>query len=123
MISHLSIGVSDLGQAAEFYDAVLAALGYMRLYTGPRSLGYGRPDGREPFALKQRRASDIGVDAGFHLAFVAQSREAVRAFHAEALARGAQDDGAPGLRPHYGPSYYAAFVIDRDGHRLEAVCQ
>lgn len=123
MICHLSIGVSDLGQAVVFYDAILAALGFVRLYTGPKSVGYGTPDGREPFALKQRSASDIGVDAGFHLAFVAPTPEAVRAFHAEALAHGAQDDGAPGLRPHYGPSYYAAFVIDLDGHRLEAVCQ
>jgi catechol 2,3-dioxygenase-like lactoylglutathione lyase family enzyme len=123
MISHLSIGVSDLERATEFYDAVLAALGYGRVYTGPRSVGYGTPDGREPFALKQRASADIGVDAGFHLAFVAESREAVRAFHAQALARGALDDGAPGLRPHYGPSYYAAFVVDPDGHRLEAVFQ
>lgn len=123
MISHLSIGVSDLARTTEFYDAVLAALGYARIYTGSQSVGYGTPDGREPFALKQRIASDIGVDAGFHLAFIAQTPEAVRAFHAEALARGAQDDGAPGPRPQFGPSYYAAFVIDLDGHRLEAVCQ
>lgn len=123
MISHLSIGVSDLGQAVEFYDAVLAVLGYRRLYTGSRSIGYGTPDGREPFALKQRSASDIGVDAGFHLAFVAPTPEAVRAFHAAALARGAQDDGAPGPRSRYGSSYYAAFVIDLDGHKLEVVYQ
>jgi catechol 2,3-dioxygenase-like lactoylglutathione lyase family enzyme len=123
MISHLSIGVSDLARATSFYDAVLCALGYHRVFTGPASVGYGTPDGREPFALKARPASDIGIDQGFHLAFEAQSRDAVDAFHAAALAQGGRDDGAPGLRPHYGPTYFAAFVIDPDGRRLEAVHQ
>jgi catechol 2,3-dioxygenase-like lactoylglutathione lyase family enzyme len=123
MISHLSVGVSDLPVSTAFYDAVLTALGYDRVYTGPQSVGYGMPDGREPFALKLRPRSDLRIDRGFHLAFVAESREAVVAFHAEAIAHGGMDDGKPGLRPHYGSNYYAAFVIDPDGHRLEAVCK
>jgi catechol 2,3-dioxygenase-like lactoylglutathione lyase family enzyme len=117
------VGVSDLARAISFYDAVLAALGYVRVYTGPRSVGYGMPDGREPFALKARQKSEIGVDQGFHLAFVAESREAVDAFHSAAIAEGGIDDGLPGLRPEFGTSYYAAFVVDPDGHRLEAVYQ
>jgi len=123
MISHLSVGVSDLTRAIAFYDAVLAALGYVRVYTGPRSVGYGTPNGREPFALKARQKSEIGIDHGFHLAFVAESRDAVEAFHAAAIPEGGADDGAPGLRPDFGPSYCATFVVDPDGHRLEAVYQ
>lgn len=123
MISHLSLGVSDLPRAIKFYDVILAALGYVRVYTGSQSVGYGMPDGREPFALKARSASEIGIDHGFHLAFTAPNCEAVDAFYVAAIRQGGVTDGAPGLRPDYGPNYYAAFVVDPDGHRLEAVCQ
>ena len=119
MISHLSLGVSNLAQSAALYDAALGALGYVRVFSGAESVGYGPATGEEGLALKERPASSIGVDAGFHLAFVAPDRAAVDAFHAAALAHGATDDGSPGPRPDYGDDYYAAFVIDLDGHRLE----
>ena len=122
MISHISVGVSDLPRAIMFYDAALAALGYVRVFMGTRSAGYGTPDGKESFALKLCPQSDIGTDCGFHLAFAAQNNEAVAAFYAAAIAHGGIDDGIPGPRPQYGPNYYAAFVMDPDGHRLEAVC-
>ena len=123
MISHLSLGVADLARAATFYDAVMAALGYARVYTGPVSVGYGPPGGEDKLALKLQAAPIAPLGPGYHLAFTATSREAVDRFHATALRLGGTDDGAPGLRPHYGPSYYAAFVLDPDGHKLEAVCQ
>jgi catechol 2,3-dioxygenase-like lactoylglutathione lyase family enzyme len=122
MISHVSVGVTDLQRALVFYDAALSALGYRRLYTGPISAGWGTPDGLEPFAVKlQGRPPAPGP--GFHVAFAAPDRESVHAFHAAALANGAEDDGAPGPRPQYGETYYAAFVSDPDGNRLEAVHQ
>jgi catechol 2,3-dioxygenase-like lactoylglutathione lyase family enzyme len=122
MISHVSVGVTDLQRALRFYDAVLQALGYRRVYTGPISAGWGTPDGTEQFAVKlQGRAPAPGP--GFHVAFAAPDRAAVHAFHAAALANGAEDDGPPGPRPHYGETYYAAFVADPDGTRLEAVHQ
>lgn len=123
MISHLSIGVSDLGRATIFYDAVLAPLGYVRLFSGPRSVGYGPPAGPEELGLKARPPGEIGIDTGFHLALAATNHEAVCLFHVTALSNGGSDDGHPALRLEYGPTYYAAFVRDLDGHRLEAVCE
>ncbi len=123
MISHISVGVSDLHRAALFYDAILTGLGYVRIFSGPTSVGYGPPDGPEGFALQQRAANAIGVDQGFHLAFIASDHAAVDRFHDQAVALGGADDGAPGLRPAYGPSYYAAFIVDHDGHKLEVVCE
>jgi catechol 2,3-dioxygenase-like lactoylglutathione lyase family enzyme len=110
----------DLERSAAFYDAALAALGYRRVLDAPGFAGYGAEDGRDKLALKQSTQSRP-AGPGFHLALAAPSREAVDAFHAAALRHGATDNGLPGLRPHYGPRYYAAFIIDPDGHRLEAV--
>lgn len=127
MLHHLSLGVADIDRAATFYDAVLAPLGYVRVWQDLRpgeagqAVGYGPPGGGDKLALKHRPEGVGPPGAGFHLAFAAPSRAAVAHFHAAALACGGQDDGAPGLREHYGPDYYAAFVIDPDGHRLEAV--
>jgi catechol 2,3-dioxygenase-like lactoylglutathione lyase family enzyme len=122
MLSHVSVGVTDLGRAIEFYDAVLEALGFQRVFTGAISAGWGTPDGTEPFAVKlQARAPTPGP--GAHLAFAAPSPEAVDRFHAAALEHGAVDDGAPGPRPEFGATYYAAFLFDPDGNRLEAVHQ
>lgn len=122
MLGHLSFGVSDLKRAIAFYDAALAPLGLERVWASNDAAGYG-PAGRgDLLALKQRAAASP-PGPGFHLAFNAPSREAVDAFHSAALGAGATDNGAPGLRPHYAPSYYAAFVIDPEGYPLEAVCQ
>jgi catechol 2,3-dioxygenase-like lactoylglutathione lyase family enzyme len=119
-IDHAKLPVSDLDVARRFYSVALAAIGW-RLTTddAPAVLHFGAGDGGEddePIAL-QRVREPI---AGSHLAFLASSRYQVDAFHAAAVAAGGVDHGAPGERP-YGPSYYAAFVIDPDGHNLEAV--
>lgn len=127
MLHHISFGVSEIRRAVEFYDAVLAALGYERIWSdleeGSPScgVGYGHAGGGDKFALKLRGGERIAPTHGFHLAFTAPSREAVNAFHEAALRHGGKDDGQPGLRPDYGPDYYAAFVIDPDGYRIEAV--
>jgi catechol 2,3-dioxygenase-like lactoylglutathione lyase family enzyme len=122
MLSHLSLGIHDLERSQAFYDAVLGALGYARVWTGARGLGYGSP-GREQLNLFVQEEARVTAGPGFHLAFAAPTPAAVDAFHAAALAHGGHDLGEPGLRPHYGPTYYAAFVLDPDGHKLEAVHQ
>jgi catechol 2,3-dioxygenase-like lactoylglutathione lyase family enzyme len=123
MLSHLSLGVSDLDHSAAFYDAAMAALGYVRVWTSASGVGYGPAGGQDKLALFPRPSGSTGLGEGFHLAFAAATREAVDAFHAETTGLGAADLGPPGLRPHYGESYYAAFVADPDGRKLEAVCQ
>ncbi|MGA8756394.1 MAG: VOC family protein [Stellaceae bacterium] len=123
MLGHLSFGVADLERAVAFYDATLAPLGLTRVWTKFDAAGYGPPGCGDIFALKMRSAAAAPPGPGFHLAFNAPSRAAVDAFHSAALSAGGSDNGAPGLRPHYGPTYYAAFVIDPDGYPLEAVCQ
>lgn len=121
MIDHVSIGVRDVASAKRFYDAVLAPLGYACLSDSPGSLGYGKGS-----VALWIGAADRPVPAdeksGLHFCFAAPSREGVQAFHAAALASGGRDNGGPGLRADYGPDYYAAFVIDPDGYRLEAYC-
>ena len=123
MLSHLSFGVNDLDKATVFYDAVLAPLGIVRLWANPRGVGYGPPGGEDKLALFARPGRVNPPGEGFHLAFAASDREAVDRFHAAAMGQGAKDLGAPGLRAHYGPTYYAAFICDLDGHKLEAVHQ
>ena len=122
-VDHLSLGVADLARAAAFYDAALSALGHVRLAQNARSVCYGPPGytGEAPFAIIAHGAEAHAPGAGFHLAFRAPDRAAVDAFHAAALAHGGTDEGPPGVRLHYDPGYYAAFVRDPDGHRLEAV--
>ena len=121
MLHHISFGVSNLERSAAFYDAALAALGYVRVWTDSTAVGYGLAAGQDLFAVKLKASDAVAPGPGFHLAFTAPSREAIARFHAEALAHGGQDNGAPGLRPAYGTNYFAAFVIDPDGHRIEAV--
>lgn len=120
MLHHISIGVRDLALSGAFYDAALGALGFRRVFEDPTAIGYGLVDGKDLLCLKLRPgASPPGP--GFHLAFSAPSRFAVHAFHDSALRVAGQDNGAPGLRPDYGQNYYAAFLVDPDGHRIEAV--
>jgi len=118
MLDHVTIGVSKLNHAREFYDRALRPLGIMRLYAdGETFSGYGA-DKKAFFWIGARAA----VTTGAHVAFTAPDRAAVDAFHAAALAAGGRDNGAPGLRPHYHHHYYGAFVLDPDGHNIEAVC-
>ena len=127
MLHHVSLGVSDIERAAAFYDAALAPLGYVRVWGDLRpgepdqAVGYGLPGGGDKLAIKFRRKGQRPPGSGFHLAFAAPDRGSIARFHAAALANGGKDNGGPGLRPHYGPHYYAAFVIDPDGHHIEAV--
>jgi catechol 2,3-dioxygenase-like lactoylglutathione lyase family enzyme len=123
LLGHLSFGVENLARSAAFYDAVLEPLGYVRVWNSPKGVGYGSPGGGDKLALFPRPGEVRAPGAGFHLAFDAPSPAAVDAFHAAALRFGGTDAGPPGLRAHYGPSYYAAFVIDPDGYKLEAVHQ
>ena len=120
MLHHVSFGVRDLVLAAAFYDAALGPLGYRRVFEDSSAVGYGIEDGEDLLCLKLRDKV-AAPGAGCHLAFAAPSRDAVDVFHSAALNVGGQSDGAPGLRPHYGPEYYAAFLVDPDGYRIEAV--
>lgn len=122
MFDHVSLGVADLDRAVAFYDAVLAPLGIVRLKRGARGAEYGPPGfvGESPFAVVATGAG-ASPGRGFHVAFGARAREAVDRFHEEALKHGGVDEGPPGIRENYDPGYYAAFVRDPDGHRLEAV--
>lgn len=120
MLHHISLGVRDLALAGAFYDAALNALGYRRVFEDDTAIGYGLRDEEDILCLKLRAAASP-PGPGFHLAFTADSRQAVDQFHVAALAIAGSDNGAPGLRPDYGDYYYAAFLIDPDGHHIEAV--
>jgi len=122
MLHHISLPVADLKRSSELYDVILSTLGYRRVCEAQGFTGYGIEDDNDMFALKETRPA-AAAGPGFHLAFSAPSRAAVDEFHKAALANGATDDGKPGLRAHYGPNYYAAFIVDPDGHRIEAVVE
>lgn len=120
MINHISIGVSDIGKAKAFYDAALKPLGYTCLSESADSLGYGR-DAAALWLLKAKLPAKESRP-GLHVCFDADTRKSVDQFHKAALAAGGRDNGAPGIRADYGANYYAAFVVDPDGYRLESYC-
>ena len=120
MFRPVSFGVRDIAQSGAFYDAALGALGFRRVFQDDSAIGYGLEDGKDLLCLKLR-ANAVPPGPGFHLAFAAATRAAVDAFYHAALQAGGQNHGAPGLRPHYGPHYYAAFLIDPDGNHVEVV--
>jgi catechol 2,3-dioxygenase-like lactoylglutathione lyase family enzyme len=121
LLGHISFGVSDLPRTTAFYDATMSALGYGRVVTRSDCVGYGRAGTvSDRLLLFLKPGPLVPPGPGFHLAFVASSREAVDRFHAAALQFGGTDEGPPGLRPRYGADYYAAFVHDPDGYKLEA---
>ena len=120
MLHHISLAVADLAVAGAFYDAALGALGYRRVFDVDTAIGYGVEDGNDKLCLKLMPSPRV-PGPGFHVAFSAASRDAVDRFHAAGLAAGGTDNGPAGLRPHYGEHYYAAFLIDPDGHHVEAV--
>jgi catechol 2,3-dioxygenase-like lactoylglutathione lyase family enzyme len=120
IIDHLTIGVSDLERSRRFYAEALEALGLSEI--GPWS------DARREISFGLKEANDFAISEEYevggqlHIAFAADSRAQVDAFHAAALAAGGRDNGAPGPRPEYSERYYGAFVLDPDGHNVEAVC-
>jgi catechol 2,3-dioxygenase-like lactoylglutathione lyase family enzyme len=120
MIDHVSIPVRDLKTSAAFYTALLAPLGMTRLREADRTVGFGKT--YPEFWLNGRAGlTPSPPDSGAHVCLRAPDVQAVDAFHAAALAAGAASDGAPGKRPEYSARYYAAFIRDRDGNRIEAV--
>jgi catechol 2,3-dioxygenase-like lactoylglutathione lyase family enzyme len=124
MLDHITFGVSDFNRAVAFYDQVLRPLGVEKLVevsaestgTTPYA-GYGEDD-KPYFWIAMQRAPVMAI----HVAFLARDRATVDAFHRNAVLHGARDNGEPGVRPHYHPNYYGAFVLDPDGHNIEAVC-
>jgi catechol 2,3-dioxygenase-like lactoylglutathione lyase family enzyme len=121
MFDHISIGVRDLARTKRFYDSALAPLGYRRLYEGASGLGYGRDAvalwiGVTDHPVTPDPASNL------HFCFSAPTRQSIEEFHAAALCSGGADNGGPGVRAEYNPDYYAAFVVDPDGYRIEAYC-
>lgn len=126
MFSYVSLGTRDLARALPFYDAVLAALGHTRITdhdAGDRSAAWGLDDpGPHLWLTEPFDGNSASAGNGVMVSFLAPSRAAVDAFHAAALAQGGTDEGAPGLRPQYGPQFYAGYVRDLDGNKLNAVC-
>jgi catechol 2,3-dioxygenase-like lactoylglutathione lyase family enzyme len=118
MLDHVTIGVRDIEQSKKFYDRALRPLGITRLY--------GEGEGFAGYGLSPKAFFWIGSrdtpQTGNHIAFTAQNRATVDRFHDEAIAAGGSDNGPPGIRPHYHANYYGAFVLDPDGHNIEAVC-
>ena len=120
MIDHVSVAVRDLGAATHFYEAVLGTLGILKLDARPATVGFGK---KYPEFWINLRAdmTPTAATSGAHVCFRASSAELVDAFHAAALNAGGASDGQPGLRPQHGEGYYAAFIRDPDGNRIEAV--
>jgi catechol 2,3-dioxygenase-like lactoylglutathione lyase family enzyme len=120
MIDHVSVGVGDLERSARFYELALAPLGLLRLVTRPAMIGFGKSYPEFWINLRANMAP-VEPGSGVHICLRTKSSGDVDAFHTAALNAGGRSDGAPGLRPHDRVRYYAAFVVDPDGNRIEAV--
>jgi len=120
VLDHVSLGVKDVPRAKRFYDAVLGVIGLRPLMDLVPAVGYGET--WPLFWINLPLEGEAAPGNGVHVAFRAPTREAVRAFHAAALAAGGSCAGPPDLRPQYAPTYYAAFIRDPDGNKIEAVC-
>jgi catechol 2,3-dioxygenase-like lactoylglutathione lyase family enzyme len=116
MFDHIGLKVKDIAASVRFFAAALEPLGFVPGPIDETSASFG-PPGAPAFWLSQGKSL-----SGVHIAFSSGGRAAVEAFHAKGLAAGGQDNGPPGLRPDYGPTYFAAFLIDPDGNNVEAVC-
>lgn len=125
MLDHSGFNVSDMPRSKAFYEAALAPLGYVVRKDFGEAAGFGVPQG---FGKSLDPGGDFWISRGdllsprVHVAFSAETRAIVDAFHAAAIAAGGTDNGSPGLRPVYHPTYYAAFILDPDGYNIEAVC-
>ena len=119
MLDHVGLNVSDYERSHRFYEAALAPLGWKVVMGGPDWEGEGYGEDDKPVFWIMRRDP---VGSGAHIAFHAPSRDLVDAFHAAALEAGGTDNGGPGVREQYHPTYYGAFVLDPDGNNVEAVC-
>jgi catechol 2,3-dioxygenase-like lactoylglutathione lyase family enzyme len=117
VFDHVALNVADFGASRAFYERALAPLGYRIVMEFERAAAFGR-NGKPSFWIFERQPYGTGT----HVAFASDNRETVDAFHGAALAAGGTDNGAPGLRPRYHPTYYGAFVLDPDGNNVEAVC-
>lgn len=126
MLSHVTIGTNDLARAGQFYDRVTATLGIGRVADEPANglIGYAESPESTPqvYLMRPIDGRPATVGNGQTFAFLAKDRATVRAFHAAALAAGGVCEGPPGLRPHYHPDYYGAYVRDLDGHKIACVC-
>jgi catechol 2,3-dioxygenase-like lactoylglutathione lyase family enzyme len=120
MIDHVSVPVRDLAAAAQFYEKVLAPLGYTKLVERPASIGFGKKY-PEVWLNARPGMAPAPANPGAHIALRTSSEEAVRAFHAAALALGGASDGDPGPRPAAMTTYYGAFILDPDGNKIEAI--
>jgi len=126
LLDHVTLHVSNYEKSKAFYDAALAALGAKAIRAYGKACGYGRAK-KPDFWIGEGTASyqkpeDIAHITPVHIAFTTHNRSEVDAFYAAAMAAGGRDFGAPGARPQYHPDYYGAFVLDPDGHNVEAVC-
>ena len=123
MIDHVSIGVRDLAASTRFYDSALAPLGYVKLHEREKTVGWARSGKTHAeFWINARPGmKPVAVDGGIHICLRTLGTEAVDAFHAAAVAAGGTSDGAPGARREYSDKYYAAFIRDLDGNKIEAV--
>ena len=119
ILSHLSVGTNDFDRAVTFYDKTLSTLGCKQVMKYPGAVAYGREQ-PEFWVQTPIDGKPATVGNGFHIGFVAHSKEAVHAFHEAALNAGGTDDGAPGPRPDYGDTYYGCFIRDLDGNKIEA---
>ena len=119
MFDHVVFGVTDYAASKAFFIKALEPLGVAVVSEGPLGIELCRPDSKSSLCI---RRTEEKRPAHLHLAFTAENRRQVEAFHRAALAAGGKDNGAPGLRPRYHPNYYAAFVIGPDGHNIEVVC-
>ena len=119
IISHISVGTNNFDHAVEFYDKVLATLGYKQIMKHPGAVAYGK-EYPEFWVQTPYNGEPATVGNGSHIGFIATTKEAVHAFHETALSEGGIDDGAPGPRPDYGDAYYGCFVRDPDGNKIEA---